>query len=112
MIPAGGIRRKANNFFRMEPKTLLENVEIFQQCPQAEIEIVLHYATRRNYPASTTIARQGDLSLGLCLLLRGSVKIVFHHDDGRELVLAILRQNEAFGEMSLIDDEPLSATIE
>jgi CRP-like cAMP-binding protein len=47
----------------------------------------------------------------LYLLVSGRVKVHLHDADGRELILADLGAGAIFGEMSLLDDCPRSATV-
>lgn len=50
-------------------------------------------------------------SRGLFLILEGEAKVVLTGTDGREAVLAFLSEGEFFGEMSLLDGDPRSATV-
>jgi CRP-like cAMP-binding protein len=45
------------------------------------------------------------------LVVEGRVKVHLHDEDGRELILADLGVSAVFGEMSLLDDCPRSATV-
>ena len=51
---------------------------------------------------------EGD---ALYLLVNGRVKVHLHDADGRELILADLGAGAIFGEMSVLDDCPRSATV-
>jgi CRP/FNR family transcriptional regulator/CRP/FNR family cyclic AMP-dependent transcriptional regulator len=44
------------------------------------------------------------------IIVKGKVKIVVNADDGREHILGVLQDNDFFGEMSLIDGQPRSAS--
>ncbi len=96
----------------MQPEEILKSTEIFKCCTLSELEAVSLHAIRRSYAPYSVIVRQEDPSRGLFVLLQGSVKVVHHFEDGKELALAILHPYECVGEMSLIDGEPHSATIE
>jgi CRP/FNR family cyclic AMP-dependent transcriptional regulator len=45
------------------------------------------------------------------VVLKGEVKVVLVGEDGREVILSILRAGDFFGEMALIDDQPRSAHV-
>ncbi|MGH9336323.1 MAG: Crp/Fnr family transcriptional regulator, partial [Vicinamibacteria bacterium] len=51
-----------------------------------------------------------DLGDALFMILGGRVKVTILSDDGREIILAMLAEKDFFGEMSLLDNEPRSAT--
>ena len=52
--------------------------------------------------------RPGD---GLYIVYSGRVKVVMYGANGREVTLAILRPGEVFGELSMLDGAPRSATV-
>jgi CRP-like cAMP-binding protein len=56
------------------------------------------------------IFRQGDRGHYLCLLVEGRVEIVKEDSAGGKKTLATIGPGKTFGEMSLIDGEPRSAT--
>ena len=58
------------------------------------------------------LVREDDLATrGFYLILEGSAKVVLSGPDGREAVLALLEEGDFFGEMSLLDGDPRSATV-
>jgi CRP/FNR family transcriptional regulator, cyclic AMP receptor protein len=58
------------------------------------------------------LVREDDLAArGFYLILEGSAKVVLTGPDGREAVLALLEEGDFFGEMSLLDGDPRSATV-
>ena len=61
-------------------------------------------------PAGTTIFRKGDEGDSIYVLREGSVRIILPLDTGWETELAIVRPGELFGELSLLDGKPRSAS--
>jgi len=60
----------------------------------------------------TVIIRENEVGQGLFVILLGEVEVVRVNDiEGREGTLARLRAGDVFGEMSLLDDSPTSATV-
>lgn len=56
------------------------------------------------------IVREGDLGREMYVIRRGRVEVTRLHD-GRNVVLATLERGSFFGEMSLLEGEPRSATV-
>jgi CRP-like cAMP-binding protein len=61
--------------------------------------------------AGTVVIREGDAGQGLFVVLAGEVEVSKHQADGGELSLARLRAGDVFGEMSLLTNQPTSATV-
>lgn len=58
------------------------------------------------------LVREDDIATrGFYLILEGTAKVVLTGSDGREAVLALLEEGDFFGEMSLLDGDPRSATV-
>ncbi len=68
------------------------------------IQRFLEHCHRKNYPAKSTIIRQGDPSHDLFYIVKGSVSVLLEDDEGRELVLAYLNPGDFFGEIGLFNE--------
>ncbi len=69
-------------------------------------------ATReRTYPKGSVILFENDPGDSLYIVRSGRVKVVLIGEDGREVILGVLGTGEHFGELSLIDQQPRSATV-
>lgn len=103
------------NFFRAREKednsleTLLSKVPIFSQLTDRELRSVGSIVHRRKYSANEQIFSQGDPGLGMYVIEKGEVEIVYC-DNGTEKILAVLKAGDFFGELSLLDESPRSAT--
>ena len=58
-----------------------------------------------------TVFYQSDSSTDLYIVLEGAVRASLLNQDGQELVLAAFDKGDFFGEMSLLDGKPRSATM-
>ena len=63
------------------------------------------------YTAASTIFRQGDPSDRFYIIVRGQVEVVIEHASGREIVGAVLRRGQFFGEIGLLQGKPRGATV-
>ena len=68
------------------------------------IQRFLEHCHRKNYPAKSTLIRQGDPSHDLFYVVKGSVTVMLEDDEGRELVLAYLNPGDFFGEIGLFNE--------
>jgi CRP-like cAMP-binding protein len=66
---------------------------------------------RREVPDGHVIFSQGDAADGMYVILGGKVRI-YREQDGNETTLAILKPGEFFGEMSIFDKKPRSASAQ
>jgi hypothetical protein len=67
--------------------------------------------TLRQYKAGETILRQDEPGETAFIIERGQVEVLKTLADGQQVHLAFLSTGETFGEMSMIDDKPRSATV-
>lgn len=66
---------------------------------------------KRRFQRGEAIVEQGKKSTALTILLTGRARVTSCDSRGREVILATLRPGDQVGEMSLIDDEPHSASV-
>ena len=97
----------------METKIkLLKNVDIFSSFYDEHLTLFAKIANYKYYNKDEVILRQNDTEdQSLFLIASGQVKVFVSGIDGAETILAILNKGEFFGEMSLIDGEPRSASV-
>jgi CRP-like cAMP-binding protein len=89
----------------------LQRIPLFTQLSEAEVTRITEVARERTYPKNSVILFEDDPGDALYVVLVGEVKVVLIGEDGREVILSILRSGDFFGEMSLIDDQPRSAHV-
>ena len=89
---------------------LFRRVPLFVGLERDDLESLLSATTRRSYNKDTVIFFEHDVGDALFMILSGRVKVTMLSSDGREIILSVLSSNEFFGEMSLLDNEPRSAT--
>lgn len=89
----------------------LRNVPFFSDLSDVDLAQIATVVTRRNYPPDNLIVLAEDEGDSLFVILSGQVKVSILNEDGREVILAVLGEGEFFGEMSLLDGKPRSATV-
>lgn len=97
--------------------SMLSNLELIRRVPlfalltASQAEAVADAVTKRRFKRGETIVEQGEKSNTLFIILTGRVRVVTADKRGREVILATLQPGDYIGEMSLIDNEPHSATV-
>ena len=64
----------------------------------------LEYCHLKQYPAKSVIIKEGDPSMDLYYIVKGSVTVQVEDSKGREIVLAYLNPGDFFGEIGLFDE--------
>src|SRR6185369_17672594 len=89
----------------------IQKISIFSSLTREDIAKVLGRLEEVSYRAGTTIIKQGDEGDAFFLIHSGAVEVVLEGTGGRRETLAVLGEQEAFGEMALFSGDPRSATI-
>ena len=66
---------------------------------------------RQTFVPGEVVFEKGDPGDALYVIIKGQVKIVLPSSDGNEALIATMDDGDFFGELSLIDGQPRSATI-
>lgn len=96
-----------------ETKTTLQilaGIDLFNGLPKAHLERVINIGRENSYGKNEEIFQEGDKGDTFYILLEGAIRISRLVPGMGEEALAVLRPGAYFGEMSLIDDDPRSAT--
>ncbi|MFN8672266.1 MAG: Crp/Fnr family transcriptional regulator [Candidatus Sericytochromatia bacterium] len=87
-----------------------KEVSLFSNMDKSEIEQITKICVERSFEKGKTIFYEQDQGTSFYLILSGQVKIVMMSNDGREHTLGVLKQKDFFGEVSMLDGQPRSAT--
>jgi CRP/FNR family cyclic AMP-dependent transcriptional regulator len=90
---------------------LFEKVPLFASLTPEDLARLESGARPHTYSRGTVILSQGDMTDSLYVVLSGRLKVYLGNEDGREVLLDFLEPGEAFGELSLLDGEPRSASV-
>jgi CRP/FNR family transcriptional regulator, cyclic AMP receptor protein len=89
----------------------LRNISLFAGFAADEIREIFENSKKRAYPSGSIVVYQGDPGEVIYLILKGKVKVVLTHPKGKEIILNTLDSGDYFGEMSVFDRMPRSATV-
>jgi CRP/FNR family cyclic AMP-dependent transcriptional regulator len=89
----------------------LSEIPLFQVLGEDGILATARAGSTRRYASGQIICYQGDPGDRLYVVMDGLVKVVFTSERGDEMVLNTLGRAEIFGELSLLDGSPRSASI-
>ena len=90
---------------------LIRRVPLFAMLTETQANAVADAVVKRRFKRGETIVEQGKKSNALFILLNGRARVITADGRGREVILATLQPGDHIGEMSLIDNEPHSATV-
>ncbi|MEK7690255.1 MAG: cyclic nucleotide-binding domain-containing protein [Bdellovibrionota bacterium] len=90
----------------------LREIKLLNKLSDAELETLIPLGSISTVEAHTNIVIEGELSWGLYLILEGIVGVYKTNKMSGELHdVGQLKSGSFFGEMSLVDENPRSATV-
>ena len=90
---------------------LIRRVPLFSMLTASQAESVAESVVKTRFKRGESIVEQGKKSNAFSIILTGRARVVTTDSRGREVILATMQQGDHIGEMSLIDNEPHSATV-
>ena len=90
---------------------LIRRVPLFSMLTASQAESVAEAVVKFRFKRGESIVEQGKKSNALSIILTGRARVVTTDSRGREVILATMQAGDHIGEMSLIDNEPHSATV-
>jgi CRP/FNR family transcriptional regulator/CRP/FNR family cyclic AMP-dependent transcriptional regulator len=86
-------------------------VQLFANLSPTEIQWIAGRVRRRRVSRGQTVLQQEDTGATAYFILSGSADVLLESEDGRQFIVARLGPRDHFGEMSLLDGEPRSASV-
>jgi len=96
---------------RSEAVESLRGIPLFSMVADSDLEAIASRLIERRFPKNATIVEEGLAGDYMYVIREGRVKVTKASDDGREKIMDFLDAGAFFGEMSLFDQEPRSASV-
>ena len=90
---------------------MLKNIPLFAGLSEDDLKLVSDMAIEKSYPKNAVVITEGEQGDSLFAVMSGRVKVFIGDEDGREIILKMLGPGDVFGEMSVIDRQPRSASV-
>lgn len=90
----------------------LRSIPLFADLDEADLAQIAEASVVRTFSKNSIVITEGDISSSLYVILDGEVKVYVGDDDGRINIVNRLGPGDYFGELSLIDEGPRSASVE
>ena len=91
---------------------LIRRVPLFAMLTPSQAEALAIPVSKRRFKRGEFLVEQGKRCESLFILLAGRARVVVTDSRDREVILATMHPGDYVGEMSLIDHEPHSASVE
>ena len=88
----------------------LAGVELFELLDAEELNELAAAIDEKTLQAGETLFHAGDLGDSLFIIKTGEIELFIKDTTGQKIVLKIARQDSIFGEISMLDSRPRSAT--
>ncbi|MFO0675481.1 MAG: DUF1003 domain-containing protein [Polyangiaceae bacterium] len=95
----------------MRHAELLAQIPIFEGLSDEDSEALATRLTEKRSPPGAVIFKKGDIGSSMYIVLSGAAQIFLPNEDGSRVVLKDVRSGEYFGELSLFDAKPRSASV-
>lgn len=90
---------------------LLKNIPLFSELDDDDLQRIADLMVTKRYRKNNLIIFEEDLGRNMFIIKSGRVKISGISNEGGEAIFSILGEGEFFGELSIIDGLPRSATV-
>jgi len=97
--------------FKKDAVKSFKDMQLFCSFTDKEIDDVVSKARIRKFRKNRTVLNEDDTNHYMYIILKGRVKVVQMTEDGKEVILAVHKYGESFGEVSLIDGKTIRASV-
>ena len=90
---------------------VLQQIPLFTALKTEELEAIKRVTINKNFPKDKIILLEDEEGDTLFIILKGKVKVTTFTENGKEVIFSILGEGDFFGDMSLLDGKPRSASV-
>lgn len=90
----------------------LQNIQLFSSLEEQELQQIADKIRIEEFRKNEIVLREEETSEYMYIILDGQVKVIQATEDGKEILLAIHKSHEFFGEVALIDGKTAPATVQ
>ncbi|MDF2963724.1 MAG: Crp/Fnr family transcriptional regulator [Paenibacillus sp.] len=90
----------------------LSKVPLFSNLNRDQLTSISNICTKKSFRAGTVLFHEKELGSVFYIVFNGSVKIYNTAASGEEKILSLFKSGDSFGELSLIDGKPRSASAQ
>jgi CRP/FNR family transcriptional regulator, cyclic AMP receptor protein len=90
---------------------MVKNIPLFGELDEDDLQKIADLMVIKKYKKNNLIIFEDDLGRNMFIIKSGRVKISGISNEGGEAIFSILGEGEFFGELSIIDGLPRSATV-
>lgn len=88
----------------------LRSVPVFQDLKGPSLDILYEFLEERKWEVGETICTEGELGRTMYVIREGEIEVERRNSHGNQIPLVRLGPGECFGEMTLVELQPRSAT--
>lgn len=90
-------------------KDVFKNIPLFSSLEPATIEKLAQTVRPKSLKSGEVLFFKGDEAAAMYIIRQGNIKIVLPSAVGEEIIVALLKDNDFFGVMAMLDGMPRSA---
>lgn len=89
----------------------LKDVPLFGAMNDTQLAALARTGNMKRFSKNQIIVNQSSPGNTFYIVITGQVKVALLHEDGKEIILTLLGEGDFFGELSLLDNDPRSASV-
>jgi len=91
--------------------TQLKSVPAFSNFSDKQLDLLYKIGVIKRFEKGCIVIYKDSHGDTFYIVVSGRAKVTLLNEDGKEIVLSTLKEGDFFGELSLLDDEPRSASV-